>query len=243
MSRGDDNQPKHAPPGGECKVVLYQQDSHRSASRANGDGFIGGTAGVHWQSHHIVCISSVGGRTAKDAATKDKLEKSLYITDWNINKAPNMIGLPQRCWYRESYGDAEKAARKATSAAAAAAAWAAATPVNLTSHNNDHNTTGGYTDEVTKHLNDNIWNKFDANKGDHNADATWLKDQLEGASKHFDGVLKSRGSREPGTIDGWKERFNRDDWQDPFSMAARPTERSPGRSITDLTEIFKRLEP
>lgn len=238
MTRGSDNQPKHAPPGAECKVVVYEQDSHRTVSRGNGSGFCGGTAGVHWQSHHIVCVSSLGARTAKDAATKDKLEKSLYVTDWNINKSPNMIGLPQRCQYRESYGSAETNARKSPSTAAAA--WAAATPVNLPSHNNDH---PSYTDEVTKHLNDNIWSKFDANKGDHNADANWLKSQLEGASKHFDGILKSRGSRDPGTIEGWKDRFNRQDWQDPFSMAAQPPERNAGRSVSDLTDIFKRLDP
>jgi len=232
MSRGDENQPKHAPPGEDCKIVVYEQDSHRDVSRGNGKGFTGGTPGVHWQSHHIVCVSSLGSRIAKDAPTKRKLEKSLYITDWNINKAPNMIGLPQRCQFRLSYGEAE----------AGVTSWRAVTPKNRPSHNNDHNTTDGYTDEVTKHLQANIWDKFDADKGDHKADAVWLKDQLEAASKHFEDLLMERGKRDPGTVKAWKERFDRQPgWEDPFSMADVPTERSPGKAIGDLTNIFQRL--
>ena len=239
MSRGDENQPKHAPPGAECKIVVYEQDSHRTVSKGNGAGFFGGTAGVHWQSHHIVCISSLGSRAAKDAATTVKMEKSLYITEWNINQAPNMIGLPQRCQYRQSYGGAETAAM--ASAAAGTAAWAAVSPKDLPSHNNDHNTTDGYTDEVTTYLTDNIWNKFDASKGDHKADAAWLKDQLEAASRHFEKELAKRGSRKPGTVDAWKQRFTLKGWYKPFSMAKVPVERSAGLSIGNLTNIFKSL--
>jgi hypothetical protein len=232
MSRGQENQPKHAPPGEDCKIVLWEQDSHRDVSRGNGKGFIGGTPGVHWQSHHIVCVSSMGSRIAKDAATKLKLEKSLYITDWNINKAPNMIGLPQRCQYRLSYGGAEDGITN----------WRVVTPKNKPSHNNDHNTTDGYTDEVSKYLQENIWDKFDASKGDHKADATWLKGQLEDASKHFEELLIERGKRDPGTVKAWKDRFNlQPGWEDPFSMADVPTQRSPGKSIGDLTNIFQRL--
>lgn|SRR5262245_5718653 len=241
MSRGQDNQPvPHTPPGGECKIVLWEQDSHRSVSKGNSSGFCGGTPGVHWQSHHIVCISSMGSRVAKDAATKTKLEESLYITDWNINKDPNMIGLPQRCQFRQSYGAAEETALKTP--AAGPAAWAAATPTNKPSHNNDHNTTDGYTDEVTKYLQAEIWDKFDANKGDHNADAKWLKDQLEAASRHFQSVLLERGARDPGTVNAWQQRFTLvPGWVAPFSMAAKPTKRNAGRAIGDLTNIFKAL--
>jgi hypothetical protein len=240
MARGEDNQPKHAPPGKDCLIVLWEQDSHRDVSRANGSGFIGGTPGVHWQSHHIVCISSMASRVAKDAATKLKLEQSLYITDWNINKKPNMIGLPQRCQFRQSYGGAEAAAL--TNAAAGATAWKAATPINKPSHNNDHNTTGGYTEEVSTYLQTNIWDKFDASKGDHNADAKWLKDQLEAASSHFQDILLARGARSPGTVKAWQQRFTlTPGWEDPFSMADVPTERSGGRAIGDLTNIFKAL--
>jgi hypothetical protein len=239
MSRGAENQPKHAPPGAECKIVVYEQDAHRTVSKGNGAGFFGGTPGVHWQSHHIVCVSSVGSRKAKDDATTLKMEKSLYITDWNINKAPNMIGLPQRCQFRQSYGTAEDLTM--ASAAAGAASWAAATPVNLPAHNNDHNTTDGYTDEVTKYLTQNIWNKFDASKGDHKADAAWLKTQLENASTHFESELVKRGSRKPGTVDAWKQRFTLKGWYKPFSMAKVPLERSAGLSVGNLTHIFSRL--
>jgi hypothetical protein len=182
----------------------------------------------------------MASRVAKDAATKLKLEQSLYITDWNINKKPNMIGLPQRCQFRQSYGGAEAAAL--TNAAAGATAWKAATPINKPSHNNDHNTTGGYTEEVSTYLQTNIWDKFDASKGDHNADAKWLKDQLEAASSHFQDILLARGARSPGTVKAWQQRFTlTPGWEDPFSMADVPTERSGGRAIGDLTNIFKAL--
>lgn len=229
MSRGDENQPKHAPPGEDCKIVLWEQDSHRDVSRGNGKGFIGGTPGVHWQSHHILCVSSFGSRKAKN---KMKLEKSLYITDWNINESPNMIGLPQRCQYHLSYGAAE----------AGTLSWRSVTPKNKPSHNNDHNTTNGYTEEVSDYLQDEIWDKFDASKGDHKADAVWLKGQLEDASKHFEDLLIERGKRDPGTVKAWRERFDRQPgWEDPFSMAKKPELRGPGEKIGDLTNIFKRL--
>jgi hypothetical protein len=237
MARGEENQPKHAPPGGVSTIVLWEQESHRDVSKSNGEGFTDGRPGPDWQSHHIVCISSMASRQVNNPTTKLKLEQSLYITDWNINEKPNMIGLPMRCQYRLSYGAAEDATL--INPAAGAAAWGAVKPVNKPSHSNDH---PSYTAEVSRHLQTNIWDKFDADKGDHNADATWLKDQLEGASRHFQSVLLQRGARTPGTIKAWQQRFTMGaGWVDPFSMAAQPAERNAGKSIGDLTNIFQSL--
>jgi hypothetical protein len=242
-SRGKENQPKHSPPGAKSKIVLWEQDSHRDASRANKKkGFTNATPGTHWQSHHIICISSMGSRDN----TRIKLEQGLYITEWNINEKPNMIGLPQKCQFRESYGGAEDETKK--NAAAGKVAWSKVAPKNWPAHNVDHPL---YTEEVTTYLEDEIWSQFDEAKGDHAADAEWLKKRLTETSEHFETVLHDRGKRPPGTVNGWKNRFPLSKatqsgqpgpgWQDPFSMAETPTERNPGRSIGDLTEIFKMM--
>jgi hypothetical protein len=232
MARGEDNQPTHSPPGAKSKIVLWEQASHRDASRANSAGFVKNTPGTHWQSHHIICISSMGSRDV----TKIKLEQGLYITEWNINEEPNMIGLPQKCQYRQSYGDAE--AETLVNPAAGAAKWAAAEPHNLPAHNVDHPM---YTDEVTIELENRIWSKFDEAKGDHAADAEWLLKKLKKFSEDFQKLLLGRGGRPPGTVNAWQQRvtLGMGNWEAPFSMAATPALRNVGIGIGNLTNIFK----
>jgi hypothetical protein len=231
-ARGAENQPNHSPPGAQSKIVLWEQDSHRDASRANSSGFTNATPGTHWQSHHIICISSMGSRDV----TRIKLEQGLYITDWNINKEPNMIGLPQKCQYRQSYGGAEE--QTLINPVTGAAQWAAVEPRNLPAHNVDHPM---YTSEVTTELEDRVWSKFDEAKGDHAADAEWLKGKLEQTSSYFQQVLFMRGCRAPGTIVAWQQRFalGRGNWEAPFSMAETPAERNAGLAPGNLTNIFK----
>lgn len=249
MARGAENQPKHAGLGGDCKIVLYEQDKHRSVSKSNGKGFFGGKGGPDWQSHHIICLMATGEyRKVSDSDQKKYLEETLWSTEWNINEAPNMIGLPTRSWYRKEYSDDNF------------------TPVNLPSHNNDHNITGGYLDEIKGYLKKNVWDKFNPKKKDHNKDPGTLKAQLESTSKHFEGILLGRGKRNKGTISSWKTRFedNIDKdarkaayggtrtpkspsphapdkpnlWYFPFSMSRRPKPRSPGQKHSDMTWLF-----
>jgi hypothetical protein len=235
MARGDENQPKHSPPGATAKIVLWEQDSHRDVSKANGAGFYQSkygrvvTAGPHWQSHHIICISSMGSRDV----TRIKLEQGLYITDWNINKEPNMIGLPQKC----SYGEAEDATL--VNPVAGAAKWATVEPTNLPAHNVDHPM---YTSEVTTELENKIWSKFDEAKGDHAADAEWLLKKLKKFSEDFQTLLLARATRPPGgTVIAWQQRvaLKMGNWEAPFSMAKMPADRNVGIGIGNLTNIFK----
>jgi hypothetical protein len=232
MARGAENQPKHSPPGAQSKIVLWEQDSHRTVSRGNGAGFTKNTPGTHWQSHHIICISSMGSRDV----TKIKLEQGLYITKWNINEDPNMIGLPQKCQYRQSYGEAEEETVK--DPVKGAAKWAQVEPVNLPAHNVDHPM---YTNEVTTELDNRIWSKFDEAKGDHAADAEWLLKKLKKFSQDFQKILLDRGARPPKTVVAWQQRFplGMGNWEAPFSMAETPALRNVGRAVGDLTNIFK----
>lgn len=247
MARGDENQPKHAGQAGKCKIVLWEQgEKHRAESRKN--GFSGGTAGSHWQSHHIICIMATGDRKLASAEQSDYLEFCLWNTDWNINEAPNMIGLPTRARYRQEYyaGNYD--------------------PVNIPSHNNDHNITGGYAEEVKGYLKKNIWDKFNPKDKIHERDAESLKAQLESTSKHFEGILRGRGMRNKGTVSSWKTRFDDNEdrdarkaqyggkskaaspsphapdkpnlWYFPFSMSRRPKPRSPGANDSKMTWCF-----
>ena len=180
--RGKDSQPTddHMAPGDECVIVFYEQSSHRKVSRGRGaPNYAQGRGGASsWQSHHLVCICAVATRTGKDDQTSIKMEQSLYITDWNINKSPNMIGLPM---YRKYIGVYSKL-DKIKPAAARTAAFAAAVPQRLPAHDIDHNTEPGYTTEVIGYLKREIWNKYDAEVKDHKKGPEWLKTKLEKAS-------------------------------------------------------------
>jgi hypothetical protein len=232
MARGSENQPeKHADSIGDCKIVFYEQDSHRGVSKANALGFCGGEAGPDWQSHHLVCIMALANRETSSPEHAEYLQQCLWMTDWNINKAPNMIGLPTRSWYRKAYDNQNFA------------------PQNLPSHNNDH---PEFLQEVHEHLGPNVWDTIDPDEKDHKKGAEQLKEALEKASKHFQKELLKRGIRNSGTMISWKTRFNNNTdkaarrasmgannlWYQPFSMALLPKPRNPGQTLKDLAWLF-----
>ncbi len=247
MARGQDNQPKHFGDGGDCLITLWEQEKHRDASRANGKGFSKGPAISNWQSHHIICIMSMADRELENKAQETYIDECLFVTNWNINEEPNMIGLPVRCKYRREYSDDDFSLN------------------NVPAHDNDHNGTGAYLDEVKGHLMKNIWSKFNADKKVHELDPESLKSQLKEVSKHFQGVLLDRGTRNGGTVASWKCRLDNNtdkearknsfggrrwamspnpnlatsnQWYFPFSMSRCPKPRSPGQSESDLTWLF-----
>ena len=248
MARGSKNQPKKGcwPRGTECNIVLYEQSKHRKTSKGNAFGFCGGTAGRTWQSHHILCITSMGNRQGKTPKATQELNDSLYITDWNINDDPNMIGMPQKANYQAAYGKIEKT----RPVSAQAALWVPATnsqgtlPANIPAHNVDHNTTGGYTKEVIGYLKSNVWNKFNSQGADHKKDAAWLANELnEAAKEHQRLLLQVRGIRKGGTVPAWQNRIKDKNWAQPFSMAVSPSQRYWGSKTYGgaLSRLFTRL--
>ncbi len=200
-----------------------------SKYRANTNtGFTTGS----WQAHHILCYKSVNDRNIED--NKEYVEDCLWITDWDLNDAHNMIGLPLNSQYRATDGKV---------------------PVNLPSHQVDHNTNDGYRDEVTQWLEDNVWNALNDKKKAHEINAKDIADQLKAGSDHFRTQLTTRGARKKGTIHCWGHRFptppagvsatgykQEKKWYYPFSMAKEPNERSPGIDYSRLVNIFKRIK-
>ena len=138
-----------------------------------------------WQSHHLLCISAMGDRNGRR-----HMENSLHITVWNINKATNMIGLPQWRRYKQCTPSPTAAQNLF-----APPRTAAAVPKDLPAHDVDHNTDDGYTDEVMTYLKKEIWNKFVSKAKDHLKDAEWLKDNLNLATTEFQDRLLARGKR------------------------------------------------
>lgn len=219
------------------RLSVLWRDSNYRANTAS--GFTGGL----WQAHHILCNHSVTQANIAEAIPAADLpfaEDCLWITDWNLNNAHNMIGLPTNWQYRLSDGKV---------------------PTNHPSHQVDHNTTDGYTDECTDWLKDNVWNKIKDKGKDHQANATNMQGVLKGASDHFRGELAKRGTRPDGkgTAHCWAHRFptsppsatpaeqasyqQEPKWYFPFSMALdeHVNERAPGIDWGKIAETLRKI--
>ena len=191
--------------------VLWRDSKYRANCTA---GFCKG----FWEAHHITCNHAVEGRVIEK--NKEYVEDCLWITDWNLNDSDNLIGLPTNKQYRVSDGKI---------------------PVNTCSHQVDHNTAGGYTDECKKWLKDNVWDTLNNKRKAHETNAKAIKEQLEECTAVFKEKLETRGQRKQGTVICWHNRF-RDEyestWYYPFSMGKKPRTRRPGVSFANLKRIF-----
>jgi hypothetical protein len=177
-----------------------------------------------WQAHHILSITCMAKRKADypdDKDTKKYIEDCLYCANWDINAEPNLLGMPLNLHHRRTEGI-----------------------VPIPSHQVDHNTAGGYTKDVSKWLQKNVWSTLQAKKQIHKVDVKKIEDQLKGCSTWFLGLLTvDHPSRDLGTFLSWKHRFDRlDSWFEPFSMAITPNPRRPGKSPTNFKELFKKIK-
>jgi len=201
----------------ERKSTLTRNSTYRKDTT---EGFIIG----EWESHHIACDHAITGREISgDPDTVQYVEDCLWITDWNLNNPDNLIGLPTNLQYVESIGKE---------------------PINYCSHQVDHNTNGGYTDECKQWLKNNVWDKLNDKREKHDVNAENIKKALEKCTTTFKRKLKRRGRREPGTIIGWEKRFEdgyKNFWYLPFSMAQIPNRRNPGINYGDLEKILKKI--
>ena len=206
------------------KSVLYKNSKYRKNTDT---GFTTGA----WEAHHILCYKSVRDREVGE--NQDFVEDCLWITDWDLNDAHNMVGLPKNSQYRLTNG---------------------MVPLNLPSHQVDHNTSDGYRNEVTMWIKTNVWDSLNDKKKDHEVNAKDIKDALKKGSDHFRKQLTLRGIREDGTLHCWQHRFPNppdpndenyeqvEEWYLPFSMADDPTPRNPGIDFSKLTGIFKKFK-
>lgn len=180
--------------------------------------------GGSFQIHHILSITCLAKRAADYKKGREEYtELCLYCAVWDINAAPNLIGLPLNSQYRATDGQI---------------------PTNLPSHQVDHNTSGGYTAEVSRYLKAEVWDKVNKKDKIHKIDVEQIEARLKSASAAWRRKLIAFGSRNGGTRSSWKHRFDKDQknkWYKPFSMASSPNPRSPGLSLSDLSFIFKKL--
>ncbi len=219
---------QHKEPRRKRESHLERGQSYKRRCKSANKGFNRG--GIFSQVHHILCDHAVARRVEAYKKQDDDgayMEACLWEVVWSINDLDNLIGLPTSAQYVASSG---------------------ATPENFVSHTVDHNTTNGYTDEVADWLHKKVWNKLKAKKKVHDTDVQKINSLLESGTRYFAGELECRGMREsgagPGTRAGWKHRFEEAceyTWYHPFSMAAVPNHRYPGRDPEDLAEIFELL--
>lgn len=195
--------------------VLWRNSTYRSKCT---DGFTDG----YWEAHHVACNHAVEGRVIEK--NKDYVEDCLWITEWDLNNPDNLIGLPKNKQYRTSDGKV---------------------PSNKCSHQVDHNTSDGYTNECKQWLKDNVWDTLNDKRKKHENNAKNIKQQFEDCTDHFKALLDFRGIRKGGTLNCWDNRFNPDykeKWYYPFSMGNDPRKRHPGVSSNLLTNIFKQIK-
>jgi len=235
---------KHILKTEKCQSVLQRDSSYRDNTPMRPWMK---TEEVQWQAHHILCNHSVTWGNIADAIPKEDLlfaRACIWITPWDLNDSHNMMGLPTNWQYRDSDGK---------------------DPVNLPSHQVDHNTDDGYTDECTDWLKTNVWDKVKDKGKDHKANAANMRELLRAGSEHFRIKLGERGVRPdgkgtaycwahrcpgppPGATPQEKKNYKQEPkWYFPFSMAKDKdvNERSPGvnwKSTEDaLAEILKKI--
>ncbi|WP_437707693.1 hypothetical protein WMF45_28050 [Sorangium sp. So ce448] len=183
--------------------------------------------------HHIVCEISVTLRfedykdNGLDDATVQYIEDCLWITKWDINNVDNLVGMPRNRRFRADWASTTDETK-----------W---TPLQWPSHQVDHLTTDGYTDEVQAWLYKNVWSTVRDKRKKHETSAEAILKALKQGETHFHGQLTTRGTRPPGKKDGWKNRHEESyakKWYKPFSMGKKPRHREPGAKRKYATGLF-----
>lgn len=210
----------------EKKSVLHRSYNYRQKTHNSGNGYFK----RKWQAHHILCHHALAEKHRKDFDNNEKyIEKCLRITEWDLNNNDNLIGLPVNKAFKDSASD---------------------NMVNfpeLCSHQVDHNTNGGYTEECISYLQENVWKTLHKQRIPHEVNAKSIAEELKMATQHFATQLKIRAERNGGTIVCWNKRHNPDmefKWYFPFSMAEdlQVNKRNHGSSDGRLTGIFNKIK-
>lgn len=179
-----------------------------------------------WQAHHMLPISALNYEKHISAQGDNLIfiENCLRLTEWNINAEPNMIGLDTKWPYKlyPFHG----------------------LPPNLPSHLIGH---GDYTKESYEYMEANVWDTLKDAREIHKLDPYAIAGQLNAASKYFEGVLRSRGMREGGTIRCWRDRWDEGmeaTWYMPFSMSDSPRKRHRGipNAMPWLDKLFSAIK-
>lgn len=222
-----------------AKCKCPSKNNYIANCSITGDFFLQGTKKMvkkKFEAHHILCIASVTEFVGKD----QRIEEIVKMTRWCINDSHNMIGLPVWGHTINHYCAMDTGGLLTEKKAP----WFE----NLPQHDYDHNSTGGYKDEVDEFMLD-LANQVKALADEaHESPEKDLKSDLEYLSDEFRGELKSRGSsRCGGTHKAWKKGSEEpeSDWYLPFSMAEddiAEKRRFPAKGINDTGKMAEKLK-
>jgi hypothetical protein len=163
------------------------------------------------EAHHLLCIASV----TKFIGTNATIQEVVKQTIWCINATTNMFPMPLWGHTIKWYCDLASGGTLLSEVLPPPFA-------NVPQHDYDHNSKGGYTDNVDtemKALANTIQEKAEES---HEAAVAELKTKLNGMSNTFRSTLVTRGStRSGGTHLAWRKGSEKpeSDWYLPFSMA------------------------
>jgi hypothetical protein len=229
--------PKHFQATSKNKVGVFDKSpDYRDICRGCGHGYHGGL----WQAHHVLPGVALQKATIESQVNNAKkaeyIENCKWITDWNLNKPYNMMGLPT-IW---DYIIAEKITQTAGSdsevirlsdyrskliqSLVKALGKNFVEPENFPAHNPVSWGHVVFNNEVKDNLTVNIWDVLDEKKEKHKINPENIQSKLNKAAKQFMTKLTNRGKRQGGTAKNWPKRFETGNttWFHPFSMAAKP---------------------
>ncbi|MCA9199227.1 MAG: hypothetical protein KDA87_16895 [Planctomycetales bacterium] len=175
--------------------------------------------------HHILPIETISDGAIVPADKLDFFHNCMAITEWDINDADNLIGLPTRSVFE---------AAERTGAAKSdehASSWMSGlrnvsaqlgmrgTLPDLPCHEIEHNP--DYNDGVISYLEKQVWQPLAKQQSDCNIDPKSIRSQLCKASKHWRSFLENRGKEHGGASRCWHKRNEtgfKHIWYIPFSM-------------------------
>ncbi len=165
-----------------------------------GSGYLGP---IH-QAHHILPGVSIKQSAQASKADNRYIKEVQYITDWNINHPPNMVGLPllwtYALYYEEKGADTDEVSKYFNRAF-----WKRRRKKDIKKFGNAnperhpiHNPTSfghvDYNAEVESEIQAQVWDPLQDKRKKHETQAENVKSQLEKLEKKWGRFLKRRGA-------------------------------------------------
>lgn len=214
------------------KFIRQEDDGYKDACKdgykSSGTTRIRGKNRSYFQVHHVLCLSCLTDSSI-EMGNKSYIEKCMKLTEWDINKPPNLLGMPIKLAYLADEGNPK---------------WD-----GIPCHQVEHPI---YTDNIRMWINSEIWANLNTNVAACDVNGKDIAGLLEAGSDLWRGELKARGKEHGGTRQCWIHRDGkkRSVWYIPFSMNifGTPTPRQPfpeskrlNKSVTTLLKTL--LQP
>lgn len=220
----------HVPPVKDWKINRIRGSTEKLRGNCT-TGYmftVGDQAKGQSEYHHILPIESLQDGSIEPQAKLEFLQCCLAITEWDIDKGDNLIGMPTKGVYEAADRKANKTDMEGAGTDAnpfrsrlrelAAQVGFFGTLPDIPCHENAHNL---YNVEVIKYLCKKIWQPLAKEKEDCNVSPKSVAGQLDSASKHWRDFLVNRGTSNRGAAHCWVHRHDPGYdafWYIPFSM-------------------------